>query len=110
VFTLFLLAFAGIPLTSGFTSKFAVFSAALGGGAVSLVVVGVIASMILAFPYLRVIVLMYLSDPVEDGPTVAVPGAFTSASLALGVVATLVLGVVPGPLLDLAGRAAEFVR
>jgi NADH-quinone oxidoreductase subunit N len=110
VFTLFLLAFAGIPLTSGFTSKFAVFSAALGGGAVSLVVVGVIASMILAFPYLRVIVLMYLSDPVEDGPTVTVPGAFTSASLALGVVATLVLGVVPGPLLDLAGRAAEFVR
>jgi NADH-quinone oxidoreductase subunit N len=110
VFTLFLLAFAGIPLTSGFTSKFAVFSAALDGGAVSLVVVGVIASMVLAFPYLRVIVLMYLSDPVPDGPTVTVPGAFASASLALGVAATFVLGVVPGPVLDLAGRAAEFVR
>jgi NADH-quinone oxidoreductase subunit N len=110
VFTFFLLAFAGIPLTSGFTSKFAVFAAALGGGAVALVVVGVIASMVLAFPYLRVIVLMYLSDPLEDGPTVTMPGAFTSASLALGVAATFLLGVVPGPVLDLAGRAAEFVR
>jgi NADH-quinone oxidoreductase subunit N len=110
VFSFFLLAFAGIPLTSGFISKFAVFSAALDGGAVALVIVGVIASMVLAFPYLRVIVLMYLSEPLEDGPTVSVPGAFTSASLTLGVLATLVLGVLPGPLLDLAGRAAEFVR
>jgi NADH-quinone oxidoreductase subunit N len=110
VFTFFLLAFAGIPLTSGFMSKFWVFSAALDGGVVSVVIVGVIASMVLAFPYLRVIVLMYLSEPVPDGPTVSVPGVFTSASLTLGVVATLVLGVLPGPLLDLANRAAEFVR
>jgi NADH-quinone oxidoreductase subunit N len=110
VFSFFLLAFAGIPLTSGFISKFAVFSAALDGGAVALVIVGVVASMVLAFPYLRVIVLMYLSEPLEDGPTVSVPGAFTAASLTLGVLATLVLGVLPGPLLDLADRAAEFVR
>jgi NADH-quinone oxidoreductase subunit N len=110
VFTLFLLAFAGIPLTSGFTSKFAVFAAALGGGSVSLVVVGVIASMVLAFPYLRVIVLMYLSDPAEDGPTVSVPGAFTSASIAMGALATVLLGVLPGPVLDLADRASTFVR
>jgi NADH-quinone oxidoreductase subunit N len=110
VFTLFLLAFAGIPLTSGFTSKFAVFAAALGGGSVLLVVVGVVASMVLAFPYLRVIVLMYLSEPAEDGPTVTVPGVFTSASLALGVFATVLLGVAPGPLLDLAARASTFVR
>jgi len=110
VFTFFMLAFAGIPLTSGFTSKFAVFSAAAGAGAVSLVVVGVVASAVIAFPYLRVIVLMYLSEPVEDGPTVTVPGAFTSAVLSVGVLATLLLGIVPGPLLDLAGRASEFVR
>jgi NADH-quinone oxidoreductase subunit N len=110
VFTFFLLAFAGIPLTSGFISKFGVFAAALDGGAVALVVVGVIASMVIAFPYLRLIVLMYLSEPVPDGPTVTVPGAFTAASLALGVAATLLLGVVPGPLLDLANRASEFVR
>src|SRR5262245_9716226 len=56
IFTFFLLAFAGIPLTSGFTSKFAVFAAALEGGQAWLVVAGVITSMILAFPYLRVVV------------------------------------------------------
>jgi NADH-quinone oxidoreductase subunit N len=110
VFTFFMLAFAGIPLTSGFTSKLAVFSAAAGGGAVPLVVVGVIASMVLAFPYLRVIVLMYLSEPAEDGPTVVIPGFYTAAALMVGVLATLLLGVVPQEMLQLADSAAEFVR
>jgi len=41
---------------------------------------------------------------------VTVPGALTSAALVIGVLATLVLGVVPGPLLDLTTGAAEFVR
>ena len=38
------------------------------------------------------------------------PGGLTSAALVIGVIATLVLGVAPGPLLDLASGAAEFVR
>lgn len=108
-FTFFMLAFAGIPLTSGFTSKFAVFSAAVDGGAIPLVIVGVVASALIAFPYLRVVVLMYLSEPVEGGPAVTVPGGFTAATLALGVLATVVLGVAPQPLLDLAASAARFV-
>jgi NADH-quinone oxidoreductase subunit N len=110
LFTFLLLAFAGIPLTSGFTSKFAVFGAALGGGQVWLVVLGVVTSMILAFPYLRVVVLMWLSEPGEHTPTVSIPGALTSASLAIGGLATLLLGVIPQPLLDLTNRAAEFIR
>jgi NADH-quinone oxidoreductase subunit N len=110
VFTFLLLAFAGIPLTSGFTSKFAVFGAALGGGQVWLVVAGVITSMLLAFPYLRVVVLMWLSEPGDATPTVSIPGAFTSAALVIGVIATLLLGVVPGPLLDLTTRAGDFIR
>ena len=108
-FTFFMLAFAGIPLTSGFTSKFAVFSAAIGGGATPLVIVGVIASAVIAFPYLRVVVLMYLSDPAPDGPRVSVPGTFTTATLALGVLVTLVLGIAPQLLLDLAHNASVFV-
>jgi NADH-quinone oxidoreductase subunit N len=105
----FLLAFAGLPLTSGFISKFAVFSAAL-HNSIALVIVGVIASMVLAFPYLRVIVMMFLSDPVTDGPTVSVPGGYTAAALTVGALATLVLGILPSQLLHLAGQAAEFVR
>jgi NADH-quinone oxidoreductase subunit N len=77
-FALFLIAFAGIPLTSGFTGKFAVFQAAISGGALPLVIIGVIASAILAFPYVRVIVLMFFSDPAPDGPSVVRPSAFTA--------------------------------
>ncbi|MGN9811162.1 NADH-quinone oxidoreductase subunit NuoN [Micromonospora sp. BQ11] len=110
VFTFILLAFAGIPLTSGFTSKFAVFGPALDGGQAWLVIAGVLTSMVLAFPYLRVVVMMWLSEPGESTPTVTVPGGLTSAALMIGVIATLVLGVAPAPLLDLATGAAEFVR
>nr|WP_192771886.1 NADH-quinone oxidoreductase subunit NuoN [Plantactinospora soyae] len=110
LFTFLLLAFAGIPLTSGFTSKFAVFGAALDAGQTWLVVAGVLTSMILAFPYLRVVVMMWLSEPGESTPTVSLPGGLTATALAIGVLATLVLGVAPAPLLDLANGAAEFVR
>jgi NADH-quinone oxidoreductase subunit N len=109
-FALFLLALAGIPLTSGFTGKFAVFSAAVDGGAAPLVVVGVVTSAIAAFFYVRVIVLMFFSEPAADGPTVAVPSAFTAVAVALGCAVTLVLGVLPQPLLDLAQQATPFVR
>src|SRR5690606_22903602 len=59
VFAFFLLAFAGIPLTSGFIGKYAVFAAAGEAGAWPLVVVGVLASAVAAFFYVRVIVLMF---------------------------------------------------
>jgi len=95
VMTFLLLALAGIPLTSGFTAKFAVFAAALGDGMVVLVVIALVASAIAAFFYLRLVVLMYFSEPLEDGPVVVVPGAFTTAAITLGVLVTLVLGVLP---------------
>jgi NADH-quinone oxidoreductase subunit N len=109
VMTLFLLALAGIPLTSGFTGKFAVFRAAIEDGAWPLVLVAVLASAVAAFFYLRVIVLMYFSPPAEEGPTVGVPGLPTTVVLAITATATVVLGIVPGPVLDLASQAARFV-
>src|SRR5215467_6748557 len=112
IFAFFLLAFAGIPLTSGFTGKFAVFQAAIAGGALPLVIVGVLSSAVAAFFYVRVIVLMFFSDPAPDGPSVVTPGLFTGAAVAIGALTTLVFGVVPGPLLNLANHAANhlFVR
>jgi len=110
VFTVFLLAFAGIPLTSGFMGKFALFTAAVDGGAWPLVVVGVIASAAAAFFYVRVIVLMYFSEPAADGPVVAVPSPMTTAALTIAVVATVALGVLPQAALNLADKAAFFVQ
>jgi NADH-quinone oxidoreductase subunit N len=110
LFTFLMLAFAGIPLTSGFTAKFAVFSAAIDGKQTWLVIAGVITSMILAFPYLKVVVLMWLSDPAESTPAISIPGAFTSVVLVVGFAVTLWLGVWPTEVLDLADKAAQFVR
>ncbi|MEU3711529.1 NADH-quinone oxidoreductase subunit NuoN [Streptomyces catenulae] len=110
VFAVFLLAFAGIPLTSGFAGKFAVFKAAAQSGAGWLVVIGVLSSAIAAFFYIRVIVLMFFNEPKADGPSVAVPSPLTTTAIALGVVVTLVLGLAPQYFLDLAGQAGTFVR
>jgi len=109
-FAFLLLAFAGIPLTSGFTAKFAVFSAAIGHGATPLAVIGVLSSAIAAFVYVRVVVLMYFSEPAGDSVRVVAPSILTTGAVTIGVVATLVLGVVPGPLLDLAARSSLFLR
>jgi NADH-quinone oxidoreductase subunit N len=109
-FTVFLLAFAGIPLTSGFTGKFALFTAAIDGGAWPLVIVGVVASAAAAFFYVRVIVLMYFSEPLVDGPVVVVPSPMTTIALTVTVAATIALGVLPQVALDLADKAAYFVQ
>jgi NADH-quinone oxidoreductase subunit N len=87
-----------------------VFAAAIDGGQTWLVIAGVLTSMVLAFPYLRVVVMMWLSEPGDSTPAVSIPGAPTAAVLTIGAVATLVLGVAPDSLLNLASSAAEFVR
>jgi NADH-quinone oxidoreductase subunit N len=109
-FAVFLLSFAGIPLTSGFIGKWAVFASAWFGGQHWLVVVAVLMSVIAAFFYIRVIVLMFFSDPVTVAPQVVRPGWTTITAVGVGVVATVALGVFPGPLLDLAQHAGEFLR
>jgi len=52
-------------------------------------------------------VLMFFSDPIPDGPEVVVPTVFTGSVVGLGVLATLVLGIVPEPVLSLASHAAN---
>jgi NADH-quinone oxidoreductase subunit N len=110
VFALFLLSLAGLPLTAGFTGKWAVFASAMSAGAWPVVVAAVLTSAIAAFFYVRVIVLMYFSEPIGEGPSVTMPSILTVLTIAVAVGATIALGVQPDPVLDLAGRAGEFVR
>jgi NADH-quinone oxidoreductase subunit N len=110
VFALFMLSLAGIPLTSGFIGKFGVFTAAVASGATWLVIVAVVASLIAAFFYARVIVLMFFSEPTEDTASVVVPSAFTTIALAAAATVTIVLGVVPQPVLELVSNADVFIR
>ncbi len=112
VFALLLLAFAGIPLTSGFTAKFAAFAPAIAHGGtagVLLVIVGVLASAVTAFVYVRLIVLMYFTDPTGTDVIALTPSVASTITITVGVLVTLILGIVPGPVLDLASRASEFI-
>ncbi len=110
VFSLFMLSLAGIPLTSGFVGKFGVFAAAIDSGNTWLVIVGVVASVIAAFFYVRVIVLMYFSDPTPDTASVVIPSAFTTIALTASAVMTIALGVFPQWLLDIITQAGVFIR
>jgi NADH-quinone oxidoreductase subunit N len=104
--TLFLLAQAGVPLTAGFMAKFSVFSATIDAREYALVIVGVLSAVISMFFYLRLIVLMYMTDPEagDAGPGFELDAA-TGTALAVAAVATVVLGVLPGPVLDFARHA-----
>ncbi|MGH3362013.1 MAG: NADH-quinone oxidoreductase subunit NuoN [Nocardioides sp.] len=110
VFAFFLLAMAGIPLTSGFIGKWAVFEVALSAGAWPVVIAAVLMSIVAAFFYVRVIVVMYFNEPQGEAPSVTNPSVLTATTIAVGVAATLALGILPGPVLDLAGTAGQFIR
>ncbi|WP_425310350.1 NADH-quinone oxidoreductase subunit NuoN [Ammonicoccus fulvus] len=109
-FALFLLSFAGIPLTSGFIGKWAVFAAAWNGGYGWLVVVAVLVSLVAAYIYLRLILVMFFSAPADDDIEVVTPSWMTSSVVAVGCIITVLLGILPGPLLDVATMAGEFLR
>lgn len=104
-FTLLLLAQAGIPATSGFIAKFGVISAAVDQHSYAIAIVAMLASVVTAFFYLRVIVQMYMTD---DEPTAAaapaVPVGIRLALLA-SVAFTLYAGLAPQTLIDFAHRA-----
>ena len=85
------------------------FKAAGEGGAIPLVIVGVIASAIAAYFYVRVIVLMFFTDPPDDAPEVVVPSIFSTAVVAVTAAVTFALGALPQPLLDLANMADTFL-
>lgn len=110
--TLFMLSFAGIPLTGGFIGKLAVFLAGWAGGYAWLVLVAVLMSLVAAFFYLRVVVVMFFQDPGEaaEGVTVDSPSWMTWTVIIVAALGTLALGLWGGPLADLTLSAAEFLR
>jgi NADH-quinone oxidoreductase subunit N len=110
VLTIFLLSLIGIPMTGGFFAKFYVFSAALQARLTGLVIIGVLNSAVGAYYYLRIIVAMYMKEPREEIPVSPVPMGMGFA-LAISLIATLYLGILPGGVLEYASRsAADLVR
>jgi NADH-quinone oxidoreductase subunit N len=113
VFGFLLLAFAGIPLTSGFMAKYAAFAPAINTGGrsgVVLVVVGVLCSVITAFVYIRLIVLMYFTEPAGTEVVAHMPSPYTTIAVTVGTLVTVVLGIFPSQVLDLAESSSLFLR
>jgi NADH-quinone oxidoreductase subunit N len=107
--TIFMLSLIGIPATAGFLAKYYVFSAALSTHSQSLVwltVIGLVNSGVASYYYLRLIVVMYMREPVVAEPPAPASGAMRLA-LVLAAIATIYLGVMPGRVLDLSVAGAR---
>jgi NADH-quinone oxidoreductase subunit N len=127
VFGFFLLSMAGIPLTAGFMGKWAVFTVALSAGAWPVVLVAILSSVISVFFYVRLMLLMFFRGEVAaeqevtsgggvatatrtELATATTPSVLTTGVIAVTAALTLLLGVVPGPVLDLLADAGSFIR
>jgi len=126
VFGFFLLSMAGIPLTAGFMGKWAVFTVAFSAGAWPVVLVAILSSIISVFFYVRLILVLFFQGEMPEEKelagggvatatrtelaTVTKPSLATSGVIAASALLTLLLGVVPGPVLDLLADAGQFIR
>jgi NADH-quinone oxidoreductase subunit N len=105
---IFMLSLAGIPPTAGFVGKFYIFSAAMQAGQVVLAVLGVLASVISVYFYLRVIYLMYMVEPARE--LAQAPRArWALAAAWMAGIGVIVLGLYPLPVLDWAQASIGFV-
>jgi len=104
--TMFLLSLIGIPITGGFFAKFYVFSAALRANLIWLTLIGVANSGVGAYYYLRIIVAMYMREPRKKVPVTPVPFG-VGLALALSLIATLYLGILPNRVLQIAQHSAQ---
>lgn len=110
IFSILLLAQAGVPFTSGFFAKFSAITAAIDAGETWLAVVAMVTAVIAAFLYLRVVVAMYMAggERGEERPSstpVHVPRT-AAVGLAICFGVTMAAGIAPSPLYDAAGRAS----
>jgi NADH-quinone oxidoreductase subunit N len=100
VLALAMFALAGIPPTAGFMGKFTIFSAAVGGGEIALAVIGIITAVISVYYYLRVVATLYMFRPEGGGKATRVSPA-EAVALCSTAFAILLLGIYPGPLMNL---------
>jgi NADH-quinone oxidoreductase subunit N len=106
---LFMLSMAGVPPTAGFVGKFYIFSAAVKSGYVGLAVIGVINAVISVYYYLRIIVVMYMKEPVREfHPLTFSPLIF--AAIVISVVGTLHLGIFPSKVMEISQQSILMMK
>jgi NADH-quinone oxidoreductase subunit N len=101
---IFLFSLMGMPPTAGFAGKFYIFAGAIKAGYIWLAVIGVLNSAVSLYYYLRVMVSMYFKDAEEDFGWVTMNTA-TAISIVIALAGVLVMGVIPGPFMEMAKLA-----
>ena len=102
--TFFLLSLGGFPPTAGFIAKWYVFSAAIGSGYYGLAIIGVLSSVVSVFFYLRIVVMMYMTE--RDARPVPLPiSRLAMAGLVVAMLGVLYLGVLPTRVIELAQQS-----
>ncbi|CAI8054803.1 NADH-quinone oxidoreductase subunit N [Geodia barretti] len=104
VLTLSMISLTGIPPAVGFWAKIYLFGAAVEANLEWLVVIGVVNSVVSAYYYLRVVKAMFLSEPTSEERVAF--GLPMQLAVAIGFIGTLIFGIYPTPLLNLARSAA----
>jgi NADH-quinone oxidoreductase subunit N len=107
--SLYLLSLLGLPATAGFLGKLYVFNAALHSKLVWLAVLLALNSVIAAYYYLRIIVAMYMREPIKDWTPAPVPRAI-AVVLLITAAGTIYLGLFPGAVMSLATQGAQALR
>jgi len=107
--TVFLLAQAGVPFTTGFIAKFGVIQAAVEVDSYAIAIIAMVAAVVAAFLYLRIMITMWTADPADDAPPVAIPFS-TGVAITAAVAFTIVVGIFPGWLIDAADTVTQYAR
>jgi NADH-quinone oxidoreductase subunit N len=110
MFTIFLASLIGVPLTGGFFGKFYIFKAALESHLVWLTILGLLNSAVGAYYYLRILVMMYFHEPGEAAEAAEPLGFSMRMALMLPALGTLVLGIFPTWVLEMASKSAALVK
>ena len=107
VMALAMFSLTGVPPTAGFAGKYFLFQAAIGSGLTWLAIIGVLTSVISAYFYLRVVVTMFMREPAAQPAPLSLASPTRSLAVAITAIATLALGILPAPLLNLVSQAVN---
>ncbi len=97
-----MLSLTGIPPLAGFAGKYFLFESAVQSGLVWLAIIGALTSVVSAGYYLRVVVVMFMREPSADTPPLSVAGPARAAAIVATSIFTIIVGVLPAPLLNAA--------
>jgi NADH-quinone oxidoreductase subunit N len=100
---------SGLPPTAGFISKFYIFKTAIESGHSTVAIIGILASIISVYYYLRVVYYLYMKEPSEEAAVATSAGVFAVGALMIVVAGILIIGIYPSPLFQAAGNAARML-